>query len=533
MGEGWRGTRSRHGRGWLGVAFAIALLTGGACSTSDDPSNTADTPGSSRVAPPGSSTSDAPTRDAVFGNDIDGSRCPQSQPMPDPPCGPQPMLWAAINGPWDDFRNGDPYAALCRRRSSDASTTTGSRAGTTTTTQPACTEPNPLYRPTGYAFVVEVSGADVGRRLTISGYDLGTYPRTITKRDSARQGPTTTRRGASPAPAADCDATTPPFNQSLYSTGTGDSRIFASAFQTQNCQTGDDGSDGGQNLAIDVFDAGTNGQAATDVALPGCSLKVTAASFDFDSAKYKNRWAPVCSFTPGQPGLYTVRVRNSSIDGFVDVGDGTNAYALKVGGGTATGLHPLGDISTFINTSANSATLPIARVPSSDAGKTLVIDAYDPGDGSGAVTLHVAAPGTVSRSDSGSAGTTTSTSVSLPPIVRFPGSGVATVPTTTPEVSTTAAQTTTTGLRDDAAPCHFNGNASTTRAPETPDAAPTCAIVTSTVERRSLYNGQWLRVTVAIPSDYRCEDDCWWSIVYTFSGEGFPSDRVVWSAAVQ
>ena len=44
---------------------------------------------------------------ATMGNQIEATDCPQSQPSSIAPCGPQPLFWAAIQGPYELFENGD------------------------------------------------------------------------------------------------------------------------------------------------------------------------------------------------------------------------------------------------------------------------------------------------------------------------------------------------------------------------------------------------------------------------------------------
>ena len=107
-----------------------------------------------------------------IGNQL-SSDCPQSQPSSALPCGPQPLHWAAIQGPYEDFANGDPFATKCARSSpavSAAACSTGSYPGGAT---------NPTYDPTGYEYAIDVAAEDVGTSLTFQVWDAGVYARSV------------------------------------------------------------------------------------------------------------------------------------------------------------------------------------------------------------------------------------------------------------------------------------------------------------------------------------------------------------------
>lgn len=105
------------------------------------------------------------------GNDV-STNCPQFQPSSTPPCGPQPMLWSAIQGPYQTFADGDPYTTKCGRNLtvSEAACSSGSYARGAT---------NELYRTTGYQFAIDVSAADIGRPITLQVWDAGGYSRSV------------------------------------------------------------------------------------------------------------------------------------------------------------------------------------------------------------------------------------------------------------------------------------------------------------------------------------------------------------------
>ena len=288
---------------------------------------------------------------ASIGNVLDPTNCPQFQPTNVAPCGPQPMVWAAINGPFDDIRNGDPYSTRC-----DGATSGDPATGGT------CSLTNPLYRSSGFDYAIDVGPSDVGMPLTVQIYDAGTYVRTKSNN----------------ATGADCNADTPPFNVAPYSTA----GSFVNEFSAQHCQTGDDGAS--QNIDLQVYDNdGSDAQVSFGAVLPNCHLQVSAAAFTAAPATYKNAWATVCTFFPTMQGIYPLKVRNSGIDGLPDAGQGTNAYSLRVAGGNGTTLRAINDASIYSNFVGGSNAIYLLEVPSRFAGKKLRLDLYDVGDGGG------------------------------------------------------------------------------------------------------------------------------------------------------
>lgn len=402
---------------------------------------------------------------ATIGNQIDPVNCPSSQPVNVAPCGPQPMIWAAINGPYDHHANGDPYSTKCP---------TGANAGV------GCdaTTSNPNYRNTGYAYGIDVAAADVGVPLTISAYDIGDYPRT-------------TGTGAA---GADCNAGVAPFSTNTGTTYTSGG-AWVAGFYPGSCQTGDDSD--AQNMDLELFDNdGSDNTVTYASTVPGCHFSQTAAQLTTAAATYKNQWATICTFTPTMQGIYPLRVRNSGIAGMTDTGAGTNAYALRVVGGTSTQLTPLDDQSVFVQTAGPNVSLYLAQVPASKAGKKIWIDLYDPGDigGGGTVTVQVKAPPGGSGSIPAGTGTT------------VPAAGIATM-------------------------CRYNSTPSLTIGPATPDLAQACTVVTHT-NNVNPYNEHWVRIEVVLDAAYSCTTDCWWTLEYNFGSALFASDRLTYTVQV-
>jgi len=469
---------------------------------------------------------------AKVGNDLDPAKCPGLQASAAPPCGPQPLLWASINGPYNAFINGDPYATHCMP---------GGSFGVN------CTQGNPSYRTTGYAYEIEVPPADVGRVLTLQGYDIGSYPRTVgnggTSAGPARDiddlmttngSPTVTsatanfkaadvgqrvfpvlgysssslaissvtdattavlsagavRTGKTSATIGyDCNTAKAPFDQALYR-----------AMLPGSCQTGDDTDYQGQNIDVQVFANDGSGNPSFATPLAGCHFSHTGLELSSALTTYKNTWANLCTFTPTQKGIYALRFRNRGIDAMADVGQGNNQYALKVLGGSSTRLHALDDQSIFMNDIGTTSSISyLVDVPAANAGKKLMIDLFDVGDGYGSAQFSVqvlAPPGGAPSSSPAATG------------VVVPTTGVATS-------------------------CMYNATPSATIGPVTPDVAPACSAVTHIAGAQAgVYDGQWLRFAVTLDPGYACTTDCWWTLKWNWNSAGTPNDRVTYTAKI-
>jgi len=467
------------------------------------------------------------------GNDLVAANCPAHQATPTAPCGPQPMLWAAINGPYDNYENGDPYSTHC--------------AGPGGNSGPSCTQGNSTYRSTGYTYAIDVNAADVGTALDLQGYDVGTYPRTVgvggvgaASRDiddltttsgsqtvtsatanftSADLGkpifttalcaaatncpPTTIQsvtnsttvwllasaRSTGVAPATigyDCNTNAAPFNSAAYSGMSGG-----------NCQTGDDSDAFGQNFDVQVYDSDGSANPSYATPLAGCHFSHSAADLTAARTTYKNQWVELCTFTPTVAGTYALRVRNSGIAGMADAGQGTNSYALKVLGGSKSKLHAVGDQSVFMTPRGPSATKYLADVASEHAGKKLDIDVYDPGDGGGSspITVQVKAP-----PGGGPSGTPAGTGVAVP------AAGVATS-------------------------CQYNATPSLAMGGGTLSDAANCTVTTHT-SGNNMYNGHWLRIEVTLDPAYTCSTDCWWTLEWNWGTTMLPTDRITYTVKV-
>ena len=288
---------------------------------------------------------------------------------------------------------------------------------------------------------------------------------------------------------SDCASNLPPFNTSPYSGYVG----------TQNCQTGDSGT---VRTQFQVFE--NDGNPVTigyDQPIEACHLYLPP---DTGASVHKNAWAPVCTFTPTQAGIYPFRMKTSGItlpDGTVitDSGYGYNNVALRVSGGSTTRLYATGALSIYTNVAGTDARIYLAEITTADAGRRLEVDVFDPGDGaSGSATVQVLAP------PSGAPGSVPTGGTVLP----------------------------APGYADS---CRYNDTPSATRGPTVAEplgqVAASCMVTTRNpgLSPANKYNNNWLRIEVDIAEDYVCETDCWWTVRYVYSGATTPTDRVVWA----
>lgn len=418
----------------------------------------------------------------IAGNNIiDPATCPQSQPSQTAPCGPQPMLWQAIQGPYETHANGDAYATLCGRGVSAPGS-----CGT------VASPSNTQYHPNGYQFAIEVAAADVGKPMTVRVYDAAEIGRTT----------------GNSASGADCRSGVAPWAGG-----------FPASFTRQNCQTGDSGPTdrNGTALQYQIFDNdGSDLTINFDTPLTGCELYIardTAANPTVVST-YENKWVDICTFTPTKAGIYPMRVKSSNITrpngtyiASMTSEAGWNAYSLKaVQSGGSPRLYSITDLSIWTNTVGSTARFYLAQIKPEQAGKTIVLDLFDPGDGTGGTsnyTLQVLAP-----PQSAPFNTPSGSSPVVPPQYGtvIPATGVA-------------------------SSCQANTTGSTTQGGGTLSNVANC-LVTTRSGGSQIYQDLWLRYQIKIDPNYTCSTDCWWTIKYNFGNNGVPTDRTTWTLQV-
>lgn len=187
-----------------------------------------------------------------------------------------------------------------------------------------------------------------------------------------------------------------------------------------------------------------------------------------------------CWSQTGDAGTYVVQVRHVDSGSTVDRA-GLNRYSIRATG-AQTNLFALGDFSIYNNADISTTEFFLAEVPDYYAGKTLVIELYDPGESSQNGTLQV-----IAANDLVFAGDCT----------VFESSGNA--------------------------PVYGSGS------PATP-----CQELVTPQE----YNGRWLKFHVVLPDTYSCDvtaspfgtQSCWWKMNYVYTSS--VNDTTTWTAYI-
>ena len=186
------------------------------------------------------------------------------------------------------------------------------------------------------------------------------------------------------------------------------------------------------------------------------------------------------------PGTYRVNVQTSTVGS--SPADGSNMFSLKATSTAGASLQPqvfggtVGTQSTmsiFNNLQAGTSYIYLAQIDATNAGKTLVIDLFDPGDLNGTGVMYFEQP-------------------------------------------------TTTGYVDDQFTWRNSGttlNASGTQ-------SGTVSSVTTASGGSSNFQGNWLVVTIPIDPTYAAPQNGWWKVKYVITG-GAAHDRTTWTAKVQ
>lgn len=187
-------------------------------------------------------------------------------------------------------------------------------------------------------------------------------------------------------------------------------------------------------------------------------------------------WDTVCSFAAA-PGLYAAEVEVVNDPATQADDAGLNRYALRVGAGDT--ISALGDMSIFNNITGNTEFF-LARVDSFYAGRTFVVELYDPGDAQEGVTNIIK--------------------------LLQPGG------------------TPWTGGCDISKREHL-----TTEFVALETDAPGSDCDVEATRPANNYDGDWIRIEVDLPDDYTCTD-CWWKIRYEYQGS--TADTTTWRAFI-
>jgi Flp pilus assembly protein TadG len=363
---------------------------------------------------------------------------------------PQPFLWASINAPYSNHTDGDPFATRCWGTSgSSSSCSTSGYPGANPSYASPLDKWNPYYNPDGYLLAVDVATA--GATVTVELYD--------------------------------------PVCNTGGNAGDG---------VTGNCSSQPQGTE----FLLYNYSGSTYQYNADSNQEPGNILKDTTGTYcrkqykPATSGVGTDSWTTLCTFTASSAGVYPLRVRNDNITGVCDMpapvagvpvasqttactGEAINNYAVRASASTGTTkVYALDNMSIYTGYSGSTANFYLAQIDTRYKGRDLVVDLYDPGDGSDTktYTMKLLGPGGVS----------------------WPCTYWDTVGQLDPQSGTSS--------------------------------SPTCSLVTHN-SSGSPYNGRWLHFQVTL-TGYSCTTDCWWKINYVFGSGSSPTDRTVWATRI-
>lgn len=190
-------------------------------------------------------------------------------------------------------------------------------------------------------------------------------------------------------------------------------------------------------------------------------------------------WVTSCGVASPSSGIYVLQVQvvEPSQANF----SGLNRYSVRATGGAR--LYGLGDVSLYNNFSGSSSEFYLAQVSDIYAGKTLVVEMYDPGDAENNVSNVISILG--------------------------PGG--------TPYGTCSLNRRTT--VNDAWVPMDIGVN--------NPTASP-CQIVATRPTNN--FDSRWIQAVIDLPASYSCST-CWWKVRYNFSGT--TQDTTTWRAYIE
>lgn len=348
--------------------------------------------------------------DNQFGNSCDPreARCNSDE---------QPNFWANIHGKYTQTGFGDAFGPYCAAGSGNGSA--------------SCSQ-NPSYRPRGYLYGIEASGAFTVDFVDIAHHNISGGQ---TTNDSHR---------------------------------TGDRGCEEWGDNTANC---------GQTIRVRLYEPDPT---PFDLSDNTKICDVTYAPRPQVAADAPYQWETACSVGSAKSGIYVLQVE--IVEPSNAQYSGLNRYSVRANGPGAR-LYGLGDMSLYNNVSGSSSVFFLAEVSEVYAGKTLIIEMYDPGD----------AENNVSN------------------VIQILGPNGSAFPTCKLNRRST--------INDPWVPMDIGVNQ--------PTASP-CQI--NATRPTNDFDAKWIQVIIDLPSDYTC-GSCWWKVRYNYSGT--TADTTTWRAYIQ
>jgi hypothetical protein len=359
--------------------------------------------------------------------------------------------WAAIQGPCTTKAQGDPYATKDTGTAASAANCAGESASNTEYKGPSAGDPG------AYDYTIKVTTAGT---LAISLWD----PEFCARSDLGHD--------------------------------TGDYTFSSAQFDTVFTLYNPSGTPyllGSYTVAASATYPG-DGSTATNDGLSGkthsCSTYYVAANQNMPDGSHdykETAWTGFASVA-ASPGSYRLNVQTKTVAG--KAADGFNSYGIQalLNGGTAGvsvyggAVGTMSSMSIFNNVASGTSNIYLAQVNSTNAGKALVLDLFDPGDVNGDAVMSFQIP-----TGTGMSGTWASAAFTW----RDVGTNL-------------SGSTLSSG----------SGSSLTTATGGNPK-----------------FQGHWVVVTIAIPGTYTAANNGWWKIKYTFTG-GAAHDRTTWNAQI-
>lgn len=348
-------------------------------------------------------------------------------------CNGQPNFWANIHGKYTHVGMGDAFGPFCNGTSGSSS------CGT-----------NASYRERGYLYGIEASGPFTVEFIDIAHHNI--------------------------SDGEDC-----PGNQQNVPDGcTSDwTRTGDRGCEDWTASSRRYDSDCGQPVRVNLYSPTPNPLELAG-RTPICTHVFEPEPQVAADAPYNWESPPPSCFhvSSPDPGVYVLQVKLEEPDR-ADY-SGLNRYSVRTTNGQIYGL---GDMSLYNNFSGSSTTFWLAEVPESYAGKTFVVELFDPGDAENNVSniMQVLGPGGVQFSS-----------------CRL---------NTRQTVNQDWQPLNTTNNSPTASPCQLNAT-----------------------RPANNFDNRWVQVVITLPGDYTCGSDCWWSIRYNFSGS--TQDTTTWRAYI-
>jgi hypothetical protein len=378
-------------------------------------------------------------------------------------------FWAAIQGPCTLKANGDPYATK------DFTTVHPNCQGVTTADNPEYKSPaagdNGTY---DYSIKIPPGG---GGTLSIQLYDPEFCQRSAQDHDT----------GDTAFTSANFDTTFTLYNQSFTPYDLSDDTVIKTVSYPGGGETSTTDGQGGKTHSCSPYYVHTDPVTNDDAAGGTGSVCYPAGA-----CGAANPWIQFATVSV-TPGTYRINVQTSTVG--TNAADGSNMFAIRATSSASAALQPqvfggtVGTQSTmsiYNNLQAGTSYIYLAQIDSTNAGKTLVVDLFDPGDLNGTGVMYFEEP--------------------CLGVAGCPGSG----------------------YRDD----QFTWRNSGTNLNATGTQSATVSSVTTCSGGNSNFQGKWLVVTIPIDPTYTAPLNGWWKVKYVITG-GVAHDRTTWTAKVQ